>query len=104
MLFEVDQKKIGTILAILILSSCSLEKEYPLPCIADGKQATKDLCLEYRKRSLDEPGKIDVLKSYGFNERDAEFILSETSEGKIRCKAAVVRQCDLISLRNGVGY
>lgn len=62
-------------------------KEYTLLCTAVEKQATKVLCLKYPKRSLDEPGKSDVLKSYGFNERDTEFIISEANEGKIRCEA-----------------
>ena len=103
-MLENELKTLGIVLSILTLSSCSMEKEYPLPCVEDGKQATKELCLEYRKSNLDEVGKSDVLRSYGFNERDAQFIISETTKGRVRCRVVVTKQCDLIALRNGVGY
>ena len=104
MLVGTSLKKVGTIVGVCALSACSLEKEYPLPCVEGGKQAAKELCGQYRKRNLDEPGKSDVLRAYGFNERDARFIIGETSNGKSTCMTAVIKQCDLISLRNGVGY
>ena len=99
-----SQKRFGLMLAVLIVSSCSMEKNYPLPCITEGKLAIKSLCLEYRERGLDEYDKSNVVKEYGFNPRDAEAIVFEISAGNFECKAAVKRQCDLIFLRNGVGY
>lgn len=104
MLIEANLKIMGAIVTVFALSACSLDKEYPLPCVEDGKEAIKEICVQYRKRNLDELGKSDVFRAYGFNERDTQFIVGEISKGKIKCRAAVSKQCDLISLRNGVGY
>ena len=89
---------------IALIASCSLEKELPIVCVGEDKKITVELCREYRPKGLDEAGKNDVLVSYGFNKRDAQAIYSQTSAESVRCKTAVVKQCDLIMLRNGVGY
>ena len=90
--------------AMALIASCSLEKELPIVCVSEDKKITVELCREYRRGGLDEEGKNDLLGSYGFNKRDAQAIYSRTSEESVRCKTAVVKQCDLIMLRNGVGY
>lgn len=92
------------LVTLLLLSACSTEKEFPLPCGENARQAVKELCSEYRQSSLDVAGRDDLLQSYGFNKRDSQFIISETEKAKVSCRVAVAKQCDLISLRNGVGY
>ena len=87
-----------------LIASCSLEKELPIVCVSEDKKITVELCREYRRGGLDGDGKNDLLGSYGFNKRDVQAIYSRTSEESVRCKTAVVKQCDLIMLRNGVGY
>ena len=89
---------------LFFIASCSLEKELPIVCVTEDKRTTAELCREYRRRDLEEVEKKDVLHKYGFNKRDAQAIYALTSEGSSSCKAAVVKQCDLIMLRNGVGY
>jgi len=89
---------------LLLLSACSTEKEFPRPCGDDARQVVKELCSKYRQSSLAVAGRDGLLQSYGFNKRDARFIISETGKKKVRCRVAVAKQCDLISLRNGVGY
>ena len=90
-------------LGIVFIASCSFEKELPVVCVSGDKKVTSELCREYRKEGLEE-GKTEVLKTYGFNKRDARSIYTQTTENSVRCKSAVVKQCDLIMLRNGVGY
>ena len=89
---------------LVLIASCSLEKELPVVCVAEDKKVTTELCREYRRRDLEEAGKNDVLRTYGFNKRDAQSIYALTSGESSSCKSAVVKQCDLIMLRNGVGY
>ena len=96
--------KVAFCSVIVFLASCSFEKELPIPCVSEDKKVTTMLCRECRRSDLDEEGKRDVLRAYGFNKRDARSIYTQTTENSVRCKSAVVKQCDLIMLRNGVGY
>ena len=96
--------KVALCCGIVFVASCSFERELPMPCVSEDKKASAELCREYRKRDLDAEGKNDILLNYGFNKRDARAIYTQTSENTVRCKSAVVKQCDLIMLRNGVGY
>lgn len=106
-LFSADGKlwvKLALWSTLVFMASCSLEKELPIVCVTEDKRTTAELCREYRRRDLEEVEKKDVLHKYGFNKRDAQSIYAMTSEDSSGCKAAVVKQCDLIMLRNGVGY
>ena len=85
-------------------TGCSFEKELPVVCVSEGKKKIAELCREYKKRGLDEESKNEALLTYGFNKRDARSIYSETEEESVGCRVAIVKQCDLIMLRNGVGY
>ena len=96
--------KLAFCTGVVFLSSCSFEKELPIPCISEDKKAAAMLCREYLKRDLDEENKNEVLRTYGFNKRDSQAIATRIKEKSASCKATVVKQCDLIMLRNGVGY
>ena len=96
--------KKSLLLPLLLLSACSLEKELPLPCGDTDQWTAKQLCNKYRQGSLDLDDRNELLLRYGFNKRDAQSIISNTGQDKGRCRLAVGKQCDLISLRNGVGY
>ena len=90
--------------ALFFLSSCSLERELPLVCITEEKKLLKQICAEFRKASNTEAAQTIVLNSYGFNDKDSKEILFQVSKSRFTCENAIVRQCDLITLRNGVGY
>jgi len=98
------RSKENALALLLLLSACSTEKVLPLPCGENSRETVKELCKEYRQRSLAPDERDDLLQRYGFNKRDSQFIISETGKEKVRCRVAVAKQCDLISLRNGVGY
>ena len=60
--------------------------------------------MEYQKKHLDEVEMMEVLASYGFNEKDAQSVFRQISKQTAGCRIAVDKQCGLIMLRNGVGY
>lgn len=62
------------------------------------------MCAEFRKASNTEAAQVIVLNRYGFNGKDSKEILFQVSKRRFTCENAIVRQCDLITLRNGVGY
>ena len=90
--------------ALFFLSSCSLERELPSVCITEEKKLLKQMCAEFRKASNTEAAQTIVLNRYGFNDKDSKEILFQVSKSRFTCENAIVRQCDLITLRNGVGY
>ena len=98
------RSKENALALLLLLSACSTEKVLPLPCDENPRETVKELCKEYRQSGLAPDERDDLLQRYGFNKRDSQFIISETGKQKVRCRVAVAKQCDLISLRNGVGY
>jgi hypothetical protein len=89
---------------VLLLASCSLERKLPIACVSEKKKNISELCVKYQKKDLDEAEIIEMLVSYGFNEKDAQSIFSQISKQTASCRIAVNQQCDLIMLRNGVGY
>ncbi len=89
---------------VLLLSSCSLERELPIVCVSEQKKIISKLCVEYQNKDLDEAEMMEVLVSYGFNEKDAQSVFRQISKQTASCRIAVNKQCDLIMLRNGVGY
>ena len=68
------------------------------------KKIISKLCVEYQKKDSDEVEMMEVLVSYGFNEKDAQSVFRQISKQTASCRIAVNKQCDLIMLRNGVGY
>ena len=93
------------VLASLIglLNGCSFEKELPNACVSDDKMVVRELCRNYGGKA-EENGKKDTLLEHGFNTRDTESIYLYSSGKSVSCRVTVVRQCDLIVMRNGVGY
>ena len=89
---------------VFLLASCSLERELPIVCVSEEKKIISTLCVEYQKKDLDEVEMMEVLASYGFNEKDAQSVFRQISKQTASCRIAVNKQCDLIRLRNGVGY
>ena len=89
---------------VLLLSSCSLERELPIVCVSEQKKIISKLSVEFQKKDLDEVEIMEVLVSYGFNEKDAQSVFRQISKQTASCRIAVNKQCDLIMLRNGVGY
>lgn len=85
------------------LGGCSLDKELPIACVSDDKMVIRELCRKY-KGKIDENRKKETLLEHGFNERDVEAIYLYSIEKSTSCKVTVARQCDLIAMRNGVGY
>ena len=57
-----------------------------------------------QEASNTEAAQTIVLNRYGFNDKDSKEILFQVSKSRFTCENAIVRQCDLITLRNGVGY
>jgi len=86
-----------------LLDGCSFEKELPNVCVSDDKMIIRELCRNYGGKPR-ENGKRETLLEHGFNTRDAEAIYLYSIGNSISCKVTVTRQCDLIVMRNGVGY
>ena len=86
-----------------LLSGCSFEKQLPLACVSDDRIVILELCRNYGKKTQ-ESRKKEALLEHGFNERDAEAIYVYSIENSTSCRVSVARQCDLIVMRNGVGY
>ena len=72
--------------------------------MTEEKKLLKQMCAEFRKASNTEAAQTIVLTRYGFNDKDSKEILFQVSKSRFTCENAIVRQCDLITLRNGVGY
>jgi hypothetical protein len=86
-----------------LLDGCSFEKQLPMACVSDDKIVIRELCRNYGGKTQ-ESRKKEALLEHGFNERDAEAIYVYSTENSTGCRATVARQCDLIVMRNGVGY
>ena len=96
------------LLAIILgalLTAC--EKTFPPSCIgslADQKVSVKSLCRDLLKNQLDPSAALEVILSGGFNSRDGAKIVEGVNAGPRNCLNVVKKQCELIELRNGVGY
>ena len=86
-----------------LLESCSFEKQLPMACVSDDKVVIRELCRNY-EGATEVMRKIEALLEHGFNERDADAIYVYSFENATSCRVTVARQCDLIAMRNGVGY
>ena len=86
-----------------LIGSCSFEKQLPMVCVSDDKIVIRELCRNYGGETQ-ESRKKETLLEHGFNERDAEAIYVYSIENSTSCRVTVARQCDLIVMRNGVGY
>ena len=86
-----------------LLDACSFEKQLPIACVSEDKIVIRELCRNYGGKSQ-ESRKKEALLEHGFNERDAEAIYVYSIEKSTGCRVTVARQCDLIVMRNGVGY
>ena len=91
------------IISMGLVSACSLEKKLPSVCVSSNKGLVKELCRDYKSKD-DEADKISALIDHGFNERDAKAMHLHDKAKSISCKRIISRQCDLVELRNGVGY
>ena len=89
--------------AVGLLDGCSFEKQLPIACVSDDKIVIRELCRNYGGKTQ-ESRKKEALLEHGFNERDAEAIYVYSTENSTSCRVTVARQCDLIVMRNGVGY
>ena len=89
--------------AVGLLDGCSFEKQLPMACVSDDKMVIRDLCRNYGGKTQ-ESRKKETLLEHGFNERDAEAIYLYSIGNAASCSVTVSRQCDLIVMRNGVGY
>ena len=89
--------------AVGLLDGCSFEKQLPIACVSDDKIVIRELCRNYGGKTQDSRKK-EALLEHGFNERDAEAIYVYSIEKSAGCRVTVARQCDLIVMRNGVGY
>ena len=89
--------------AIGLLDGCSFEKELPIACVSENQTVIRKLCSNYSKKSK-EIQKKNVLLDHGFKKRDVEEIGRYGTEKRANCRILVIRQCDLIVMRNGVGY
>ena len=86
-----------------LLDGCSFEKQLPMACDSDDRIVIRELCRNYGGETQ-ESRKKETLLEHGFNERDAEAIYVYSIENSTSCRVTVSRQCDLIVMRNGVGY
>ena len=86
-----------------LLDGCSFEKQLPIACVSDDKIVMRELCRNYEGRTK-KSRKKEALLDHGFNERDTEAIYVYSIEKSTSCRVTVARQCDLIVMRNGVGY
>ena len=105
---SLDSLKNGCRLCVLVslvglIGGCSFEKQLPMVCVSDDKIVVRELCRNYGGKTQ-ESRKKEALLEHGFNERDAEAIYVYSTENSIGCRVTVARQCDLIVMRNGVGY
>ena len=89
--------------AVGLLDGCSFEKQLPIACVSDDEIVIRELCRNYGGKTQ-ESRKKEALIEHGFNERDAEAIYVYSTENATSCRVTVARQCDLIVMRNGVGY
>ena len=86
-----------------LASGCSFEKELPNGCVSEDKMVIRELCRNYGEKTT-KNGKKATLFEHGFNTRDAEEFFLYSNEKSASCRVTVARQCDLIVMRNGVGY
>lgn len=99
----------GRLLLVIILSASltACEKTLPPSCIgslAEQKVLAKSLCKDLLKNQLDPSAALEVTLSGGFNSRDGAKIVEGVNAGPRNCLNVVKKQCELIELRNGVGY
>jgi hypothetical protein len=86
-----------------LIGGCSFEKQLPMVCVSDDKIIIRELCRNYGRKAQ-EGSKKNTLREHGFNQRDAEAIYLYSTGNSASCRVTVARQCDLIVMRNGVGY
>jgi len=86
-----------------LLGGCSFEKRLPNVCVSDDKMVIRELCRNYGGKAQKNGKKVTFLE-HGFNTRDTEAILLYSNRKSASCRVTVARQCDLILVRNGVGY
>lgn len=99
----------GRLLLVIILgaSLTACEKTLPPSCLgslADQKVLVKSLCRDMLKDKLDPSAVLEVILSGGFNSRDGANIVEGVNAAPRNCLNVVKKQCELIELRNGVGY
>jgi hypothetical protein len=83
---------------------CSSEKELPKPCVTMDTAEIGSLCNRFSTKNMTDKGRKDVLFKFGFNNKDASAIQNLIGSNFSACPNIVFRQCELIELRNGVGY
>jgi hypothetical protein len=86
-----------------LVDGCSFEKQLPIACVSSDRTVVRELCRSYAGRT-EVIRKVEALLEHGFNERDADTIYVYSIENATSCRVAVARQCDLIAMRNGIGY
>ena len=99
----------GRVLLVIILgaSLTACEKTLPPSCLgslADQKVLIKSLCRDLIKNQSDPSAAHEVIVSGGFNSRDGTNNVESVSAAPRSCLNIVKKQCELIELRNGVGY
>ena len=85
-----------------LFGGCSFEKELPNVCVSDDKMVIRALCRNYG--GAQENAIKERFLKHGFNIRDTEAIYLYSIRKAASCRVTVARQCDLILMRNGVGY
>lgn len=86
------------------LTGCSSERELPKPCVSKSTVEITSLCDRFSTKNMTKRGRADVLSKFGFNKKDASAIQNLIGSNFSACPNIVFRQCELIELRNGVGY
>jgi hypothetical protein len=64
----------------------------------------KSLCRDLLKNQPDPSAALEVILSGGFNSRDGANIVEGVNASPRNCLNVIKKQCELIELRNGVGY
>ena len=99
----------GHLLLLMILgaSLVSCEKMLPASCLGslpDQKASAQRLCKDLRQNLLDSSAAREVIISREFNSKDGLNIVDSVRANPSNCLNIVKKQCELIELRNGVGY
>ena len=99
----------GRLLLAIILGALltACEKTLPPSCIgslAEQKVLAKSLCKDLLKNQRDPSAALEAVISGGFNSRDGANIAEGFSAAPRNCLNVIKKQCELIEIRNGVGY
>ncbi len=87
------------------LTAC--EKNLPTSCLgslSEQKVSVKSLCKDLGKNLSDSSMALEVINVGGFNSKDGLTIVESVIVKPRNCLNIVKKQCELIELRNGVGY